>query len=378
MKSSSGRALHRTLLRIALSAGHVFAWIFVFQFFYVRYGSLESGLVSILLTYALSQVITVLLTPLCAALVRYGFKRMLIYATLILAAGFAVLSASFGGYFASVGWGIGLFAACLGAYRALYFVPYALARELAPGETTYVREVIVALAPLAAGLALTSGPSMLIVLPALLAALLALSLVPLFSLPDARERYIWSYRETFHELFAPSRLRMLMGALTSGVEGAALLLLWPLLVFMLLNWSYPMLGVVLSSTFILALVLRAVFSRPVSRMSAVTAALVNASAWLMRLSVGGALGVVLVDTYFYVGSRPKRRSLDMQTLEQAADNSTYVDEHTALKEMGLALGRTLMCLIAVGLLSIVSVPFAFLILFVFTAFAAASSVYLNA
>ena len=219
MNSMRGRTLHRTLLRIALSAGHVFAWIFIFQFFYVRYGSLESGLTSTLLTYALSQVVTVLLTPLCAAFMRYGFKRMLIYSTLLLAAGFALLAASFGGYLGSVGWGIGLFATCLGAYRALYFVPYALMRELVPGEATYVREIIVAIAPACAGLSLTAGPSMLIVLPAILAALLALSLVPLLPLSDAREAYVWGYRQTFHELFARSRARMLVGTLVAGVEG---------------------------------------------------------------------------------------------------------------------------------------------------------------
>jgi hypothetical protein len=372
------RSLHRTLVRVALSAGHVFAWVFIFQYFYVRYGSLDAGLSSTLLTYALSQVTTVLLTPLFASFVRYGFKRLLIYSTLLLSTAFAVLAVSFAGYLGTVEWGIGLFAACLGLYRALYFVPYALSKELLPGRTNYFREFAVAFAPLVAGLALSAGPAALVALPASLAALLALSILPLLTLPDVREVYSWGYRQTFHELFARSRVRTLLGTLMSGVEGAALLLLWPLLVFMLLNWSYTMLSFVLSSTFVLALVLRTLLARPVSRMSMPTAALVNASAWLMRLSVGGALGVVLVDTYFYVGSRPKRRSLDMHTLEQSADNSTYVDENTALKEMGLALGRTLLCLLAVVLLGLVSVPFTFLILFVLTALAAAYSVYLGA
>jgi hypothetical protein len=171
---------------------------------------------------------------------------------------------------------------------------------------------------------------------------------------------------------------MLSETLLAGVEGAALLILWPLLVFVLLNWSYTVLGFVLSGAFVLAFLLRAFFERPVSRISPALAALVNASAWIMRLTVGGAVGVVLVDTYFYIGSQPKRRGLDMHAFEQMADNTTFVDEHTALKEMGMALGRILICIISAILLSFLTIPLTFLIVFTLAAIAAASSVYLSA
>ncbi|HVU75437.1 MAG TPA: hypothetical protein VHD38_01190, partial [Candidatus Paceibacterota bacterium] len=67
MTASGARTIHRALLRIALSAGHVFAWILILQYFFVRYGTLEAGIISTLLTFALAQVVTVLLTPWCAS-----------------------------------------------------------------------------------------------------------------------------------------------------------------------------------------------------------------------------------------------------------------------------------------------------------------------
>lgn len=376
MNASGARTIHRALLRIALSAGHVFAWILVFQYFYAHYGTLAAGISSTLLTFALAQVTTILLTPWCASRLRHGFRRMLVYATLSLAVAFACLAATFSGYLGPISIGVLLFAVLMGAYRALYFTPYAVIETREAGKTTYLWEFAIAIAPALAGLLLRE-PTAAILLLSITSIVLLASLVPLARIPDIREAYAWSYRQTFHELFAPGRTRMLFEAIMAGVEGAALLILWPLLVFVLLGWSYVTLGAVLSAAFVLALFLRALFERPVSRISPSVAALVNASAWLLRLTVGGAVGVVLVDTYFYLGSQPRRRGLDMHAFEQMADNTTFVDEHTALKEIGLALGRLIVCLLAAALMAFFTIPMMFLIVFTLTAIAAASSVYLS-
>ena len=52
--------------------------------------------------------------------------------------------------------------------------------------------------------------------------------------------------------------------------------------------------------------------------------------------------MVLVDAYFHAG-KPESRGMDTQSHEQIAENRTYVDEITALKEMGMGLGRLLLC-----------------------------------
>jgi hypothetical protein len=236
--------------------------------------------------------------------------------------------------------------------------------------------LLIALSPAAAGLLLRE-PTNAVLLFALAASAIAAAIIPLYGIPDIREAYQWGYRQTFHELFAPHRARMLFESFMAGIEGAALLILWPLLVFVLLGWSYATLGFVLSGAFVLAFFLRAIFERPVSRMSPSLAAMINASAWLLRLTVGGAIGVVLVDTYFYIGSQPKRRALDMHAFEQIADNTTYVDEHTALKEIGMALGRIVICLCTIALMAYLSIPMTFLVVFMLAALAAASSVYLS-
>src|SRR3989344_5549713 len=362
MPLSRARALHRVLLRVTLSAAQVFSWIFVFQFFYVRYGSIAGGIASVALTYALTQVITILLTPWTARMLRHGFRRLLVYAVVFLACAFTVLAASFAGYLGGLGWGIGLYAVFMGAYRAFYWVPYEVAlvgqaREIMPSRTRYVSEILVAIMPALAGFLLTSGPVAPIVLLSAAALLAVVAVLPLTGMRDTHEGFIWKYRQTFHELFAHSRRRMTLEAVMHGVEGAALLLLWPLVVF--------------------GLLIRGLFHAPLSRAGSPVLALLAASAWIMRLTVGGAVGVILVDTYFYVGSRPQRRGIDTATYEQSADNTTFVDEHTALKEMGIALGRLLVCLLVVMLIAVASVPLTFMIAFLCAAAAAAYSIYLG-
>lgn len=386
MTPSRARALHRLLLRAALSGAQVFAWIFVFQFFYVRSGDMAQAIASLALTYALTQVITILVTPWAARRVRYGFRRLLVYAVIFLAGAFAALAASFAGYLGPLGWGIGLFAMCMGIYRGLYWVPYEVA--LIPGQAGGQEsgsssrwgsstEIFIALMPAIVGLALTMGPISPIVLLCGATVLVLLALVPLSFMRDVREGFLWGYRQTFHEFFAYTRRRMTLEAVMNGIEGAALLFLWPLVIFVLLSWSYPMLGIVLSVTYLVGLTLRGLFRAPLSRASSPILALLAASAWVMRLTVGGAVGVILVDTYFYVGSRPKSRGIDMHTFEQAADNATFVDEHTALKEMGLGFGRLFVALLTALLVLNLSVPLTFIVVFLCTAAAAALAIYLG-
>ena len=377
MRGYNPRLWHRTLLRTALSGAQVFSWIFVFQYFFVQSGNVSYAVSSLALTYALTHVVVVLLTPWTAGQLRHGFKRLVIYSVLALSAAFTVLAASFAGYAGDFGWGVGIFAVLVGVYRALYWVPYEVAREATYARRGLLSEVVIGLMPAFAGLYLTTGPIATIALLGIAACMCVVSIVPLMRMDEVREGYAWNYRQTFHEMFAPARRRVMLESLAGGIEVATLILLWPLVIFILLAWSYPMLGIVLSVTYLLALLLSKLLKRPLAVVSAPIRALLAASAWIMRLAVGGAVGVVLVDTYFYLGSRSQPRGVDMGTYEQAADGNTFVDEYTALKEMGMAIGRIVMCLLVAVLASLVSLPLTFLITFLCAAAAAAFAVYMT-
>ena len=339
---------HRFLLRTGLAIGNIFAWIFVFEYFALLAGSVPRAFAGVLLMYALSQIITIVLTPIAAAHLQHGTGRVIFSAIVLAASAYVVLGATLGGFFdeAPALWGIAVFAMLLGAYRALYFIPYELNRsevERMPLRGRIFYELLLSLVPAFAGATLLMeayAPLRLLFGAALLA---GISLLPLFALANIRERFSFSYMETFAELFAPRNQRLVWVSFLEGVQGAALFLIWPLAIFLIVGWSYGMLGVVFSITLLLILLLRILYRNFVSsahiKYSTPVHVVFAVSGWVARLAAGTPIGVIFADSYAYT-ARPLRGTLvDPFVFEQAADNGSYIDERTTLKEIALAFGR---------------------------------------
>jgi hypothetical protein len=173
------------------------------------------------------------------------------------------------------------------------------------------------------------------------------------------ERFSWGYGETFAELFEPKYNNIIEPAFVEGLQATALLLLWPLSVFILVGLSYKLMGLVLTATLLLTLLLRSRGQRALERKDLLHATM-RATAWLLRLVATSPVAVVAVAAY----AAPTDTSVDLHTLEQAADNGTYLDEFTVLKEIAQALGRISMCIVAAVCISVFSLPVGLAIAFV--------------
>ncbi|MBV9159584.1 MAG: hypothetical protein JO019_03255 [Candidatus Kaiserbacteria bacterium] len=336
----TARLLHRSLLRLAFSAAHVFAWVMIFEYLALESGSALVGLVNVSLVYALAHAIVVLLTPLAARNLRNGLRRSLVCGTLAAAAAFAALSLGF-----AVGLSfhiaIAVFAILMGIYRAMYYVSY----EITPASRPVWIEILLALAPLVVGILIGAAyvaPSSLFLAAA---AISLLSLASFAWTPESHEGFAWRYRETFHQLFAREHRSILLASFASGIEAAALLLIWPIAVLMILGGSFALLGIVLSLTLLCTLLLRGIFKVASIRTTPAVSSAVIASAWVLRVFAANGFAVVLIDAYMGGTTPHEGRGLDTHTYEQVADNHTYIDEMTALKEMGNALGRTFLVLV---------------------------------
>ena len=362
-------SLHRFIFRFAFAGANIFAWIFIFQYFYLVEPSIGYGLARTALLYALSHTVTTLATPYAARLLRSGSRRVCISAVIIAAASFVVLGAAFSGFWgaAYTSTALTVFAVGLGFYRALYWIPYELEVEATgKGPAHLYVELVVALAPLLAGLCIVTaalGP-----LPLLYAgaAVMLLSAVPLVYLPEMYEKFSWGYRETFGHLVEPANRPVMLNAFFEGMAGAGLLHFWPLALFLITGWSYGMLGVILTLTFFISILGRSFIRKSIRRSglhaSKLLRTVLAVTPWVFRALVGTPLGAVLVDSYFHT-TAPRRFGVDPQAFEQAADAGSYVDEYTALKEMGLALGRIALCIVGTLAALAVSLPAAFIIVF---------------
>jgi hypothetical protein len=343
---------HRFLMRAAFAATNAFAWVFALQFFYAHQHNLRVSFVSVITLYALAQVVSALLTPYAAVRIVAGVKRLMFFGVLFATIGFSMLAASLSGESYTSAGLIG-FALFMGAYRALYWVPFSLERERESASLGIPQEFFLALMPAIAGLTLTDGSLGAITLLVGGIIILLGSLAPLSVMPEVFERYSWGYRETFGELFEAKYNPIVESAFLEGVQGTALLLLWPLSVFIISGSSYKALGLVLTCTLLLSVPLRA-FGAKLVRTKPLLHATLAASAWVMRLAVATPAGVVLVDAFASTSRKP--HAADMYSLEQAADNTTYLDELSALKEISLAIGRLAMCAFAAICITFFSMP----------------------
>ena len=376
---------HRFLMRIALAAVNLFAWIFVFQYFFAGSHDVAEALLATVFIYALVHVVILLVTPFSARRLRNGIKRPMTEGVVLAALAYSVLALSFTGFFGiHIILGIFLYAILRGLYHALYWVPYSV-DALQAGQrrplTRIVQEGTLALIPALAGMVLTFGVSGLNVLFFSAAALTLISIVPLRHIQEIHEGYSWGYIQSFRKLWTRRHRHVTSIAFLDGISGAVLLLFWPIAIFLLVGWSYAMLGIVMSVTYIFVFFTRSYVRGLLQKVQVERSALVHAflavSGWILRLVVATPLGVILVDSYFYTGSQVRGTGISTLTFDQSADSGSYIDEFTTLKEMALALGKISICIIGALFATTATLPITLIAVFLIAAGASGTSVFLS-
>lgn len=358
---------HRLLIRVALSLVHAFAWVFVFEYFYYVSGDMNRSLAAAALLYASVQFIVLFATPISAAHLRRGTKHSIIWGTLAAAAAFIALGGFLSGYFNTPAlWGVIVFAVLLGLHRALYWVPYEVAHtrtSKSPWMHVYF-EVLIALMPLFAGITIVSmeaAPERLLFGAA---TLIALSIVPLLRMRDRYERFSWPYGYTFKQLLRHKNSGLVLHALLEGIQGAALFLIWPLAIFLLVEWSYFLLGLVFSASLLAILILRYIYRAMAEyfgiRNSVVVHTVFAMSGWVARLAAGTPIGIIVADAYSYTTLPERGTRADPATFEHVSDRGSFIDEYTTLKELALALGRIMLCVTVFFLAFVMPLAYVFM------------------
>ncbi len=376
---------HRFLLRMGLAMGNVFAWIFIFDYLTALSGSSARAIAGTAILYALSQGIGIVFTPIAAAHLRRSSRRSLVWGVVASASAFVLLGATFGGssIVVSPEWGVVYFAVLLGMYRALYFVPYRLIRSATPQNQfriPVIYEVLIALMPLFAGLTITTVPFGILHILFGTAALIAISILPALAVVDRYERFSWPYGYTFKQVLSRKHSGLVVQSFFDGLEGAALFLVWPLAVFLILDSSYGVLGIVFSLTLLFIILSRRLIGRLLStsrvEVSMPVRVVLNVSGWVLRFAAGTPVGVIFADAYSYAIQSPRGTSADPFAHEQSADRGSFIDEYTALKEIVLGIGRIAMCIL-IGVLALLApLPIAFAAALGLAAFASGISVML--
>lgn len=377
--------MHRYGMRLAFASAHVFSWLFVFQISYAITTSVADALLHTALLYTLSQIVVYIMTPYVALELRHGVRQLMLAGVLMAVSAFALLIGAIHVLFAGAlaPWTLIGFALVIGMYRAFYWIPYHAEIDFFHPHSKvqhFFYETSIALAPFFAGFFLVAHAAAPIVLLYVASAICALSAIPILFMPEKYESFQWSYREALEAVYDTRYRSIVWQMVANGFQGAIMLVFWPLAIFLMTGWSYFVVGGIVSVTLLLFPLVRGLYHRVLKKWqlehSMPVQVFVVVSAWIMRAAVGSPIGVIVVDTFARGGI--EHAHIDSATFEQIADGGLFIDKYSVLKELSLAVGKIAASITMVVALVFMTVPQAFVTLFILAGGAAALAVVLAA
>jgi YQGE family putative transporter len=354
--------LARIIQRISLGALGVFIPIYFFVAFHYDLA------VVIAIFVALSGLYIVGL-PWCARLLRVvGTRALMMWATVFAGATSFVLYlfpdqpalAALLCIIAGVG------------FRLTYWIPYhvSLSSELDPAHRgsqiaflANAQSLLLAFVPMLGGALISVYGFDIVFLLSTIT--MAGALIPLLFITTTYEQYSWTYLDTFSHLLSRQNRSLFVAHFANGAQSTALLIFWPLYIFMLLDQQYSAVGIIATLTVLGVMLLRWLTGYvlehwhrdTVLRMGVLFASV----GWTLKLFVQTPTEIFVVDTFHNFGDSMNTTAFDAVTYEQASDNGRFVDEYTVLKEMALHAGRVAMLLAVGGLLMCMDMRVAFVL-----------------
>ena len=262
-------------------------------------------------------------------------------------------------------------------FRLFYWVPYHVDfaeftdKKLRGREISLLRIVnyiISVFAPLSAGLVLAKYNFNFLFVVALL--LFAASILPLSMVRDVREKFSFGYLQTFRVLFQPQnrKLRIAYGA--DGAQNFVGVIVWPIFVFQLLHQNYVavgsisalIIGVTILFQYLTGRYVDTIGSKKVLRLGSGLYSL----AWFLKAFVVTAYHIFLVGAFQSLAALVLRTPFDSLFYEKAADEGSYVDEYTVLREISINTGRVLCALLVVLLVLFLGIRASFIVAALFS------------
>lgn len=202
-----------------------------------------------------------------------------------------------------------------------------------------------------------------------------LALIPLITIPKTREKFSWTYLETWRQMFSKERRRVSFAFAADGAENVVGLIVWPIFIFNVLREDYLEVGTISAIIIAFTVVLELIIGKIADKKSGKEKILrfgtyLYSFGWLLKIFIATAFQIFLIDTYHKVIQIFTRTSFDSLTYELAADQGHFVDEFSVLHEMAISFGRVIMLAMILAISFFFSLEWTFIL-------AALASILLN-
>ncbi len=332
----------RLLTAVSVGLLGVFLPIFLYNIF-------DGNISLVMLYYAASCFVYLFLVPLGAQFLnRFGFRKALILAS------FAAAAINFAYYFTTkenLIILIPLSLLFLVIYRILFWVPYNVDFAIFTNNGKRGGQVGLMLStitlfgvagPMIAGYVIETWSMQVLFFVAVAA--YALGAVPFAFVPRTNERFSWSYRRVWQELFSKRNRGVVLASIANGAEDIIGVVVWPIFIFLLLQGDYFRVGALSSFIVGVTVLMQYLFGNYLDKMGTKDRALkagsvLYAIGWIVKIFVATAFQVFIAGLYHKVTKVLTDTSYDTIFFELAADQGHYVDEFTVLGEMAVQVGK---------------------------------------
>ncbi|KKR86444.1 MAG: hypothetical protein UU48_C0004G0047 [Candidatus Uhrbacteria bacterium GW2011_GWF2_41_16] len=265
--------------------------------------------------------------------------------------------------------------AALVIWHVIYWIPYhtEFAESANPkrmgravGTIAAVSSCIGMILPIISGSIITMfGYSILFLIAA---GIIFSSAIPLGRIRAIKERYEYTFMQTFRELFHKKHRRFLFIFAAEGAESVVGFLVWPVFLFEVLGENYIQTGIITALVTLLSILLQMtvgkwIDSKPDNQKLLKTGMSLTSLGWIIKAFVHSMTQVIFAGTFHSLASILMRTPFEALMYTKAADAGHYVDEYTVLREMALCTGRV----IILGVFLLLSPIFDYWIAFLLTA-----------
>lgn len=355
----------KAIMNIASGLFSLFFPIFLYQVF-------NEQIEPVAFYYLIGSVIYVLLLPWAVKFLnKFGFRRALRFSAFFGACYYAGLS-----FLNEESWKylIPYLLLTITLWRLTHWVPYHVDFAKFTNKKDRGREVsalesllglVGMVTPLAAGFMISKFGFNVLFLVGIVLFLVAL--IPYINLPHTKEKFSWSYKQTWKKFFSKRHCRVVSVFIADGVESATGILVWPIFIFILFDGNYLEVGFVSTLIAASAIVLQLIVGRKLDkklkerRKMLKYGSFLYALGWILKIFIFTSLHVFLVDVYHKFTKVFTRTPFDVLTYEIAADQGHYVDEYTVLHEIAIGVGKIIMFVLVIILVQMVSLNWVFLI-----------------
>ena len=188
-------------------------------------------------------------------------------------------------------------------------------------------------------------------------------MLPLYFLPEVKEKFTWSYQRTWQEFFAGSNRKMMLAYIGEGAENWIGGVLWPIFIWQLLEGRYLQVGILTSAITLIAVILNLAMGDYTDRFNKRklmrAGSILYSLGWIAKMFVTTAFQLFIASTYHSFALILLRTPFSALIYEKAADSGHFLDEYSTLREMYLQFGRIIVMTIILALLNFLSLNLVF-------------------